>query len=234
MEIKPNTQIKENKKKYKLIGSRHTISYRTTSSSVLKLFLNNGYYQDILKIHNKEFLEYLKYLSRLKSDVLVTPDVAYIKGENLVTSYIRKYIIGTSIKDLYPKTTMDGLIDAIEELYLKLKSTPELSLNGITSKDMIYTGSNISLTDFDLSTLNESDNYLNNLNVLDRAIFIGLFESNPTDLSSFNQEYTDLIKKLIDEDYHIGTLLKEYSSSLTKKGVNPKYLRTLKNNLILK
>lgn len=224
----------ENIRKYKLTGSRHTNSYRTKDDLVLKIFLDNSYYKDVVNAHDNDFLTYLRYLSALKNEAFVTPDVVYTFDETKVRSYLRQYILGTSLGDLYPKTLIESLIDEIEKLYKILKQTPEIRLSGVTAKDMIYTGKNIFLTDFDLCKINNEDNYQKNLKLLDKAIFIGLFKYNPECISDFNPKYVELVNRLKEEDYHISDYLKEYRSSLKKNGKNPKYLRVLENNLILK
>lgn len=234
MEIKSIKKENEQSRKYKLIGSRHTKSYRTNENNVLKIFLDNNYYNEILKKHNKDFLEYLKYLSSIKNSSFVTPEIAYVNHENLVRSYVRKFILGTSLGDLYPKTAIDPLIDEIEKLYYELENCPEISLDGITAKDMIYTGNEILLTDFDLCTFNDFDNYKANLKKLDEAIFIGLFKLKTSDLEAFNKDYVELIKRLKDTDYHITDYLKDYKESLTRRGNKTKYLRSLQSKIILK
>lgn len=233
MEIKSYVNQKENEIRYKLIGSRHSTSYRTIDNLVLKVFLENNYYQDVLRIHNDDFLAYLKLLSKAKNRIFTTPETVYTSG-TFVRSYVRKFILGTSLGDLYPKTSIEGLINHIESLYTSLKNNPEISLDGVTAKDMIYTGDDIFLTDFDMCTINDLDNYRKNLKLLDKAIFIGLFKCNPESISELNSQYESLVRRLEDEDYHITDYLKEYCESLEKHNISSKYLRSLEHNLILK
>lgn len=234
MEIKSHIHEREQQVRYKIIGSRHTKSYRTIDDLVLKVFLDNNYLEQVLSTHENDFLDYLKYLSSIKCSTFETPEIVYTTDESFVRSYVRKFILGTSLGGLYPKTSIEPVITVIEKLYMSLREHPEISLDGVTAKDMIHTGETIVLTDFDLCRFNGEDNYVNNLKLLDKAIFIGLFKIKPEDIQEFNEDYIDLVKRLEDEDYHITDYLKEYSSDLKKKHINPKYLRTLENNLILK
>ena len=65
--------------------------------------LNNRYYLDVSRTHQNGFVRYLKELSFLDNPNFVLPEVAYVTGIDTVISYLREYIFGTSLGDLYPK-----------------------------------------------------------------------------------------------------------------------------------
>ena len=146
MEIKNAKYENENKRRYKIISSKNSASYRTTDNKVLKRFLNNRYYLDVSRTHQNGFVRYLKELSFLDNPNFVLPEVAYVTGIDTVISYLREYIFGTSLGDLYPKTDVNSLINAIDNLYNNLSRSKEFSLDGINAKDIIYTGETLKVT----------------------------------------------------------------------------------------
>ena len=92
METKNAKYESENKRRYKIIGSKNSASYRTTDNKVLKRFLNNRYYLDVSRTHQNGFVRYLKELSFLDNPNFVLPEVAYVTGIDTVISYLREYI----------------------------------------------------------------------------------------------------------------------------------------------
>ena len=162
------------------------------------------------------------------------PEVAYVTGIDTVISYLREYIFGTSLGDLYPKTDVNSLINAIDNLYNNLSRSKEFSLDGINAKDIIYTGETLKVTNFDLSSFNYQNNFKHNSDKLDYVIFSGLFGIDIADLSSINEEYLTLIMELLTHKINIVEYLNDYQQALIKSGENPKYIRTLQNRLIHK
>lgn len=234
METKNAKYESENKRRYKIIGSKNSASYRTTDNKVLKRFLNNRYYLDVSRTHQNGFVRYLKELSFLDNPNFVLPEVAYVTGIDTVISYLREYIFGTSLGDLYPKTDVNSLINAIDNLYNNLSRSKEFSLDGINAKDIIYTGETLKVTNFDLSSFNYQNNFKHNSDKLDYVIFSGLFGIDIADLSSINEEYLTLIMELLTHKINIVEYLNDYQQALIKSGENPKYIRTLQNRLIHK
>lgn len=234
MEVKSLNYEKENKIRYKIIGSKKTQSYRTTENKVLKKFIDNFYYERVLSIHENDFLAYLKFLSLIENEAIITPDIAYVGQGNVVSSYVRDFVWGDSLKDLYPKTDIKGLERAIERFYIKISELSNLKLNGISARNIVYTGTDLFLTDFDLSVINEEDNKDANLKCLDSAIFEGLFDVYPFNIAYFSDsKVEELINELSAGSVNILEYLTEYKNILNNRGENTRYLKSLKNGVII-
>lgn len=232
MEIKSASKENEEVKIQRIIGSRHTECYRLSGNRIMKKFKKNNYYQDIKKKH-EDFLLYLKYLGSISNEAFVTPDVAYVCRDNEVSSYVRDFVYGTSIADLYPKTAVAPLKEALRGLFFKIDKSPELSLDGVTAKDIVYTGSDIKITDFDLCRFNDEDNVSNNKNMLNLAIFVGLFGIKAINYKELSKEYLSLVSSLTSGEYDIADYLGEAASEIKSKN-NPVYLKDLQKAIVLK
>lgn len=233
MEIKSASEEKEEVKIQRIIGSRHTECYRLSGNRIMKKFKKNNYYQDIKKKH-EDFLLYLKYLSSISNEAFIVPDVAYVSRDNEVSSYVRDFVYGTSIAGLYPKTAVAPLMEALRGLYLKIDESPELSLDGVTAKDIVYTGSDIKITDFDLCSFNDKDNVSNNKNMLNLAIFVGLFGIKAINYKELSKEYLSLVSSLTSGEFDIVDYLDEATKTVPKKKDNPVYLKDLQKAIVLK
>ncbi len=232
MEIRTTEEEKEVVKIQRIVGSKNTECYRLAGNRIMKKFKNNDYYQALLNKHG-DFLAYLKYLSGISNEAFVIPDTAYVKRDMQVSSYERDYVYGISLADLYPKTAIDPLKEAIRGLYTKIEKTPEICLEGVTAKDIVYTGKEIKITDFDLCSFNDKDNSSDNKCSLDLAIFVGLFGIKVMDYKELSKEYLSLVLSLTSGKYDMADYLGEAASEIKSKN-NPVYLKDLQKAIVLK
>lgn len=215
----PNYQIKKD---------NYYLLYALDNNLVLKKFLLNDEYYEMLKKHQSDYLEYLRMLMNNSSNMLVKPIDIYAK-HSLVTSYTYFRPSGTNLLDMYPKTKLDKLIEAIDEFYNQIAELSGFDLRVLKPTDILYTGS------IKISGLDESEYTTDNIDMrlINDLLFRGIFKiSNDDEITIDNEDILNLYKKLEISQIDILEFMNEYIRFIKSEYGNCKYVKHLNRNII--
>lgn len=159
-----------------------SVCYRTNDSRVLKKYKLTENYKHLLELHGYKYLEFLDRLSKEKCNNLVVPEDIFATNKGTVSGYTYPYEYGNLIAELYPKTDLDKLRDALYLLYLDLEEMDYLRLGDMHEGNIIYTG-DIKLIDLDMSTYSSANDIVtHNIGMVNRALYHALIK-NPRTMS---------------------------------------------------
>lgn len=209
MEVKNMTNKTLPKVRYKISNGASAISYRTVDGRVLKRYCLNDVYRRILETHDGKFLSYLKELDLLDNDILVDIDEVFIGAKRLVGAMSYEYQPGTTINDLYPKTNLIRLRNALVEADKRLRELDTLKLRDIHYRNIMYTGE-IKIIDTDFCQFTDSDQTLHNVSHVNDFIIRGLFDLDINSKVLVDPRLRDVYDSVINGETGAYEFLDEY------------------------
>lgn len=225
MNIYSPSQIKDNKIRYEIRGKGTSArTFRTWDNQVLKVFLNNSVYKDILDKHEGDFLNYLIELSKLfNPSIHVTHDV-YARKDGIVTAYKYPYIVGDPIINIKKSINLDLLIEAILELYANINLEENFRLRDMHGRNILYwidkktKKLKFKLIDLDLCAFTNKDERKMNIGKLDETIFKSVFYI-PRELDPLitDERIKPLYQSLHGNEINIIGFLQEYRDFIIKE-----------------
>lgn len=231
MEIKPSNLERELRIRHRIMGGVSAVLFRTEDNLVFKKFVEGTVYNRILERHTDAFLDYLRELNELSNPALVIPDTIYVDNNNCVSGYTYKYQIGTTLREMYPKTELDGLIAALKDFYDYISLLHNFCLDDMHNDNILYTG-DIKLIDLDLCYFTEEDKVEENKELLNKTIFRTLFGVNPeTKTIKFVPEIEKLFTAYNNQEIDLFTFIAEYRKYITQNIGPCVYLKQLKRGI---
>lgn len=241
MNIYSPSQIKDNKILYEIKGKGTSANtFRTWDNQVLKVFLNNSVYKEILKEHGGDFLSYLIELSKLSNPSMhVTHDV-YARKDGIVTAYKYPYLVGDPIIKIKRNINLDELIEAIIELYANMVLEENFRLRDMHGRNILYwidkktRKLKLKLIDLDLCKFTNEDERKNNIGKLDDTIFKSVFYI-PRDYDPLikDERIKPLYQSLYGNEINIIGFLQEYREFITNEYGKCETVKELNRGLII-
>lgn len=215
---------------YRIKKDDYYLLYVLENNLMLKKYLLNDEYLKMLEKRKSDYLEYLRDLMNNTSDFIVKPIDIYAK-HSLVTSYTYLKDSGTSISDMYPKTRLDKLIEAMREFYDNLGDLSGFDLSKIKPRDIIYTGT-IKVSGLDEGEYSHEDV---DRSLISDLLFRGIFNIDMNDEVIINDDnirslYDSLTMNKID----MIDFLNEYIHFIKNEYGNCKYVKHLSHKIINK
>lgn len=217
----------------RLVDHGHTANiYLTKDHHIFKLYNFDNetcldYYQELVSYHNQEFLEYLIGLSQLDIPNLVTPDDIYVNGD-VVRGYSYPYQIGNRIDELYPKTSLNRLLAAIDRLFDTIERVDNIKIFDMHQRNIIYTGE-IQLIDLDFCELSATD-YKSNIANINHGLINGILKVYYNHrIVDVDERISDIYKQTLIGEVRASDFLREYINVLDN---DAKYIKHLSKRLI--
>ncbi len=213
---------------YRIKRDKYYSLYVLENNLMLKKYLLNEDYMQMLAERDSDYLEYLRELMNYSSDFIVKPIDVYVK-HSLVTSYTYQKEAGTSITEMFPKTRMDKLLEAISEMYEHMDELKNFRLAKISPNDIFYTGQ-IKINNVEKS---EFGNNEDSKKVLDDLLLRGIFHiDGDEEIIITNEQIKSLYEKMIEEDIDLINFFHEYMRFVREEYGNCKYVRHLNHGII--
>ena len=176
MEIKALTNRNLPKVSHKINNVATSISYKTVDNKVLKRYILNSVYLKMIESHEEGYLNYLKELSSLESDLIVQIETALIGKNNMVGAVIYPYQVGVTLNELYSKVNLELLRDALKACHELLLELDSLKLKDIHYRNILYTG-DIKIIDLDFCEFSSELGLVRrNIKHVNNYIIRGLFK----------------------------------------------------------
>ncbi|MCH5167135.1 MAG: hypothetical protein J1F35_04495 [Erysipelotrichales bacterium] len=241
MNVYSEDKIKENKVVYELIGGSTSRSFRTIDNQVLKLFLNNPYYNLILSIHNDDFLGYLKELSKIQNGSLIIPTEVYTGKNNIVLGYKHSYVHGKTINKISGETRLDDFIDAIVELYADILLLENYRLRDIHDLNIIFLKLKklqkwvFKIIDLDMARFTDEDERKFNIKKLNNVLFRSLFHLGLVrDVYITDKNVKQLYESMANQEIDLIDFLGYYREYIIKEYGECSKIKDLNKGLIIK
>lgn len=231
MEIKNMTNRTLPEVKHRISNGASAITFKTTDGRVLKRFVDNEIYQRILLTHNYQFLTYLIELAKMDNSLFVDIDEVFLGSKKRVGAYTYEYQAGTTIADLYPKTDLIKLRNALVEAQDNIKELEDFRLRDIHSKNVIYTG-DIKVIDTDFCTFDDSVTVEENMRHFNNAIVRGLFDFKCDASLKVDRRLKGSFESIMHGESGVTEFLDDYMNLLKKEHGTPKYYKHLTKDFI--
>lgn len=213
-------------------------SFRCKNGMLLKKYKLNDKYANLLEYHDNKFLEYLLELIEYdRSDIICTPNDIYVGGSKskpLVMGVSRDFEYGQIMSELYPKTDMIKLLNAIKRFIECVRELDDIELKDMHYENIIYTG-DVKILDFDYCKFNNKVKKETNILRVNDGILRGLFHID------FNMEYyirNDKLRSIFNDTKEgyvgIDEFLYEYIDLLEREYGKVKYYRHLTDDYLVK
>lgn len=159
---------------HKISSGASAVSYKTKDGRTLKRYYNNDVYKKILSTHNGDFLGFLREVDKLDNPLFVELDEIFLGVNRLVGAMTYDYQGGTTINEMYPKTDLIRLRDALIDADERLRKLENFKLRDIHYRNIMYTG-DIKILDTDFCIFTDSDQTKHNVSHVNEFIIRGLF-----------------------------------------------------------
>lgn len=212
---------------YRIKKSEYYLLYVLKNNEMLKKYILNDEYKKMLESRDTDFLEYLRMLMDYQKDFILRPKDIYVR-HSYVTAYTYHKISGTSLMDMYPKTSVDKLLDALKEFYEQLNLFEEFNFEKLEPSDILYTGK-IVIGNLEKSEFEAKDD---TRKVLDNLLLRGIFKVTNDEIGVSD----DFVKSLYG-DFAMGNLdiidfMNEYIRFVRSEYGNCKYVKHLDLKII--
>lgn len=213
---------------YRIRKDDYYLIYMLNNNLLLKKYLFNEEYYKMLERRKTDYLEYLYSLMKNSSELIVKPFDIYAKN-SLITSYTYKKEIGTTICDMYPKTSLDNFLEALKVFYDKLDELSIFDLQILKPSDILYTGS-IKVSGLDESEYDEKNSVQTIMNDL---LFRGIFNIDSNgEITIINEDIAKLYNKLKKNEIDVIEFINEYICFIKSEYGDCKYVKHLSRGII--
>lgn len=214
--------------KYRRKKEKYYLLYILANNMMFKKYLLNEEYQKMLDSRKSDFLEYMRMLMDYPSEIIVKPIDVYAK-HSLVTSYTYPKESGTFLTDMYPKTDLDSLLEALDKFYDKLDELNGFDISRLRHQDILYTG------DIKISNLDECEygDYKVDKSMINDLLWRGIFNiDNNEEIIIRNEDILNLYNKLKLEQIDLRDFFQEYIKFIKKEYGRCHYVRHLNPGII--